>query len=200
MSRRTRRSTGRRVIKDQLATEKPNAIVVMLGLNDRIAIRERVGRPKPCAAEGGESKTARQDGKAGAARHCCSRSRNTERAADNTAQHPVPGGSYEFHTDQWAELYVKRIDEMIAALKSKGVPVLWVGLPAIRGPKSTSDMSYLDELYRERAERAGDLLTSTSGTASSTTRAATRCRVRISKARSGGCAPATASISPKPAR
>jgi len=44
---------------------------------------------------------------------------------------------------------------MIAALKSKGVPVIWVGLPAIRGAKATSDMSYLDELYRERAERAG---------------------------------------------
>jgi hypothetical protein len=44
---------------------------------------------------------------------------------------------------------------MIAALKSKGVPVIWVGLPAIRGTKATSDMSYLDGLYRERAERAG---------------------------------------------
>jgi hypothetical protein len=44
---------------------------------------------------------------------------------------------------------------MIAALKSKGVPVLWVGLPALRGTKSTADMAYLDELYRERAEKAG---------------------------------------------
>ena len=44
---------------------------------------------------------------------------------------------------------------MIAALKSKGVPMLWVGLPAIHGTKSTSDMGYLDELYRERAEKAG---------------------------------------------
>ena len=49
----------------------------------------------------------------------------------------------------------KRIDDMIAALKSKGVPVLWVGMPAVRGTKSTSDMSYLDELYRARAEKAG---------------------------------------------
>ncbi|MGC1325771.1 MAG: GDSL-type esterase/lipase family protein, partial [Xanthobacteraceae bacterium] len=76
-------------------------------------------------------------------------------AAADAAQHPVPGRAYDFHTDLWAELYVKRIDAMIAALKSKGVPVLWVGLPALRGPKSTSDMAYLDELYRERAERAG---------------------------------------------
>jgi uncharacterized protein len=52
-------------------------------------------------------------------------------------------------------LYVKRVDAMIAALKSKGVPVIWVGLPAIRGTKASSDMSYLDELYRERAEKAG---------------------------------------------
>jgi hypothetical protein len=67
----------------------------------------------------------------------------------------VPAGSYDFHTDQWAALYVKRIDAMIAALNSKGVPVIWVGLPAIRGTKTTSDINYLDQLYRERAERAG---------------------------------------------
>ena len=43
------------------------------------------------------------------------------------------GGNYEFHTDKWAELYSKRIDDMIATLKTRGVPILWVGLPAIRG-------------------------------------------------------------------
>ena len=63
--------------------------------------------------------------------------------------------SYGFHTDKWAELYSKRIDEMIAVLKTKGVPVLWVGLPAISGTNATGEMSYLDELYRARAEKAG---------------------------------------------
>jgi hypothetical protein len=41
------------------------------------------------------------------------------------------------------------------ALKSNGVPIIWVGLPAMRGTKSTRDIGYLDELYRERAEKAG---------------------------------------------
>ncbi len=131
------------VIKDQLANEKPKAIVVMLGLNDRLPIRD--GAPP---AKGGEptppQKPATPADAAAAAQ-----------SAAAAAQHPIPGRSYDFHTDLWAELYVKRIDAMIAALKSKGVPVLWVGLPALRGPKSTSDMAYLDELYRERAERAG---------------------------------------------
>jgi hypothetical protein len=44
---------------------------------------------------------------------------------------------------------------MITTLKTRGVPIMWVGLPAIRGVKSTSDMSYLDELYRARADKAG---------------------------------------------
>jgi hypothetical protein len=35
------------------------------------------------------------------------------------------------------------------------VPVFWVGLPSIRGPKSTSDMLYLNDLFRTRAEKAG---------------------------------------------
>jgi uncharacterized protein len=127
------------LVKDQLATEKPKAIIVMLGLNDRLPIRDGVP-----PAKGPDLAPVQKPADTGAGQ-----------AADEAAQHPVPGRSYEFHTDLWAELYVKRIDAMIAALKSKGVPVLWVGLPALRGPKSTSDMAYLDELYRERAERAG---------------------------------------------
>ena len=124
-------------IKDQLATEKPSAIIVMLGLNDRIPMRDGT-----LPVKGAEPAAPADEAVA-------------PPAGADTTEHPVPGHSYDFHTDQWAELYVKRIDAMIAALKSKGVPVLWVGLPALRGPKSTSDMAYLDELYRERAERAG---------------------------------------------
>ncbi|HEX4040274.1 MAG TPA: GDSL-type esterase/lipase family protein [Xanthobacteraceae bacterium] len=188
------------VIKDQLASEKPKVIIVMLGLNDRISIRDNATAAKnadaPAAAKASQDKAApdrtAQD-KAGqdkaaqdkaaqdkatqdkAAQDKATQDKATQDkaaqdkvapdkstaaatsppAADNTTERPVPGRSYEFHTDLWADLYVKRVDEMIAALKSKGVPVLWIGLPALRGPKSTSEMAYLDELYRERAERAG---------------------------------------------
>ena len=40
-------------------------------------------------------------------------------------------------------------------MKGKGVPVIWVGLPIIRGPKATSDAAYLNDLYRAQAEKAG---------------------------------------------
>src|SRR5579862_8892603 len=140
------------VVKDALVNEKPSAIVVMLGLNDRLPFREKAP-PKsapqsaPAAQPQAQDKTAPPD----AAKP------DGEQPAVAASEPPRQGppGSYDFHTDKWAELYAKRVDDMIAALKSKGVPVLWVGLPAVYGNKSTSDMSYFDEIFRARAERAG---------------------------------------------
>ncbi len=66
-----------------------------------------------------------------------------------------PRGVIPFRSDRWAQVYSRRIDETIAALKSKGVPVFWVGLPSIRGTRSTADAVYLNDLFRARAERAG---------------------------------------------
>ena len=147
-------------VKDALAAEKPNAIVVMLGLNDRLPLRDGPPPHSPSQQNGAPpAKAADQPAKNAAEEKTPaapdSAAAPQDNAAGNETPPPVAGGVYEFHSDQWADLYVKRIDEMIAAIKSKGVPVLWVGLPALRGAKSTSDMAYLDELYRERAERAG---------------------------------------------
>jgi hypothetical protein len=64
-------------------------------------------------------------------------------------------GPWEFHSEKWELAYIKRIDATIAALKSAGVPVIWVGLASQRSTKSSEDSSYLNELYRGRAEKAG---------------------------------------------
>jgi hypothetical protein len=61
----------------------------------------------------------------------------------------------EFRSEEWGELYAKRVDEMLGVLKARGVPVFWVGLPSVRGARSTSEMVYLNDLYRGRAEKAG---------------------------------------------
>ena len=136
------------VVKDALSNENPNAIVVMLGLNDRSPLREKAPA-QPKRELQGENQSASQASQVKVS------GASSQTAAQTASQQPTPGASYEFQTDQWEELYAKRIDAMIAALKSKGVPVIWVGLPAIRGTEATSDMSYLGELYRQRAERAG---------------------------------------------
>jgi uncharacterized protein len=145
-------------VKDMLATEKPSAIVIMLGLNDRLPLREKSASTKAAPQGSGADKPEK-----GASGNSATSNSSATTAAPADSEQPAAaepqrrpsGGNYEFRTDTWAELYEKRIDDMIAAVKSKGVPVFWVGLPAIRGAKSTSDMNYLDELYRARAEKAG---------------------------------------------
>jgi hypothetical protein len=163
--------------KGILEAEKPDVIVVMLGINDRIPIREPVseksdkdkGKDKDKAVDKkGEKKDARGkidnkgDDKAEAAkpeeRDAELPQEDAESDAPAAPQEKTarsPNGVYEFRDDRWVELYQKKIEEMIAVLKSKGVPVIWVGLPAIRGPKGPSDMLFLDSLYREAAAKAG---------------------------------------------
>ncbi|MGH6663783.1 MAG: SGNH/GDSL hydrolase family protein [Pseudolabrys sp.] len=139
--------------RDMLATEKPNYVVMMLGVSDRQNIRER-----DLAKEADKKAKDDLDKK-----NADKNAQNKDKADDNESSlvtpEPQPGrktnGTIEFRSDQWAEIYSKRIDETIAALKSKGVPVFWVGLPSIRGSKSTADAVYLNDLYRARAERAG---------------------------------------------
>jgi hypothetical protein len=141
------------VARDILAQEKPNYVVMMLGVSDRQNIRER-----DLAKEADKKKAEGEQGKAD------QNTQNQKQSDDNeqsliVAPEPKQGkkasGIIEFRNDKWAEIYAKRIDETIAALKSKGVPVFWVGLPSIRGSRSTADAVYLNDLYRARAERAG---------------------------------------------
>jgi hypothetical protein len=40
-------------------------------------------------------------------------------------------------------------------MKAKRVPVIWVGLPPVRGTRSRSDVTFLNDLYKDRAEKAG---------------------------------------------
>jgi hypothetical protein len=168
-----------------LSAEKPDVIVVMLGLNDRVAMREPVAEKDGKQGDKKSDKKdarAKPDGKAGEAKSAAKGNDATDAAAakpdekavdtelspddpaDNGEVAPIitpergtrsPTGLVEFRDDRWVELYSKKIEEMIAVTKSKGVPVLWVGLPAVRGAKATADMLFLDSLYREAAAKAG---------------------------------------------
>jgi hypothetical protein len=155
-----------------LATEKPDAIVVMLGLNDRVALREPAVEKKTDKKDDKKDARAKPDAKPDtkpgdkpdAAAKPDDKPADSELPqddADSDAQATpdkaarTPNGLYEFREDRWVELYSRKIEEMINVLKSKGVPVLWVGLPAIRGQKGTSDMLFLDALYRDAAGKAG---------------------------------------------
>jgi hypothetical protein len=160
--------------KGILASEKPAAVVVMLGLNDRILMREPAfEKSESNLAEKRTKKDTRAKPDAEPSDAKSARSRDTgARIEDNPQDDPPdngdaaptltpekrirsPDGVYEFREERWVELYTHKLEELIGVLKSKGVPVVWVGLPAVRGAKATQDMLFLDSLYRDAAGKAG---------------------------------------------
>lgn len=171
-----------------LATEKADVIVVMLGLNDRVPLREPVAEKKDdkkdkkdAKKDSKNSKGAKKDEKkdeqvkpknetadtavkpddeksAAVAKPQDEAADDDDTPASIVAPETAPrnaNGIYNFRDERWVELYTKKIAEMISVLKSKGVPVLWVGLPAVRGPKAMADALFLDSLYRDAAAKAG---------------------------------------------
>jgi uncharacterized protein len=64
-------------------------------------------------------------------------------------------GSHEFRSEQWQEIYVKRLDDLMAITREKRIPMVWVGMPVMISARLSADMLYLNGLFRERAARNG---------------------------------------------
>ena len=152
------------IAREIITAEKPKYVVMMVGNTDRQAIREKVStaaasavpkisgqqppKPNPSGATGGPSVSDPEQ-------QPPEPPQASEHANMTEQARLASFGPWDFHTDKWELAYIRRIDATIAALKSAGVPVIWVGLPSQRSPKTTADLAYLNELYRSRAEKAG---------------------------------------------
>lgn len=58
-------------------------------------------------------------------------------------------------SDKWREIYGRRIENVVAPFKLAHVPVAWVGLPPMRSERFNAQIVKLNELFKERAEKAG---------------------------------------------
>lgn len=93
-------------IKSLIETEKPAAVVVMMGSNDRQQMRVGDVREQP-------------------------------------------------RSENWNKEYERRINAFGEAIASTKVPFLWVGMPAFRVSKMTSDMLAFNDIYHSSAESHG---------------------------------------------
>jgi hypothetical protein len=137
--------------RELIASQKPKFVVMMIGLNDRRSIREVVQatRAKPAQPATPDADSAARELDEPAAKPA------PEAAAAPDPATPATTKTYDFRSDAWSEAYIKRIDDTIAALKTSGVPIFWVGLPPIRSGRNAGDIPFLNELYRSRADKAG---------------------------------------------
>jgi hypothetical protein len=137
--------------RELIASQKPKFVVMMIGLNDRRSIRETVQptRAKPAQPANPDSDPASRELDEPIAKPAPDAGAAPDQAAQGTTK------TYEFRSDAWSEAYIRRIDDTIAALKTSGVPIFWVGLPPVRSGRNAGDIPFLNELYRSRADKAG---------------------------------------------
>lgn len=93
-------------IKSLIEIEKPAAVVVMLGSNDRQQMKVGDVREQP-------------------------------------------------RSENWTQEYERRTDALGKAIATAKVPFLWVGMPAFRVSKMTSDMLAFNDIYHQAAESNG---------------------------------------------
>ncbi len=63
--------------------------------------------------------------------------------------------THEPLSERWREIYRERIDAIAAAFAERKVPLVWVGAPPMQNTRLSADMISLNEMFRQRVERAG---------------------------------------------
>ncbi|WP_438344546.1 SGNH/GDSL hydrolase family protein [Methylorubrum populi] len=58
-------------------------------------------------------------------------------------------------SDKWRELYGARVDAVVKVFADHKVPLIWVGLPPVRSESLSRDFATINDLVRERVQRAG---------------------------------------------
>ena len=65
------------------------------------------------------------------------------------------GASVELRSPRWLQIYGDRVEGVAQIFRDKKIPVLWVGLPVMKNDRLSADMAAFNEIFKERASRAG---------------------------------------------
>ena len=63
--------------------------------------------------------------------------------------------SVDVRSDRWKEIYGQRVEDLAALFRDRKIPLVWVGLPVMRNERLSSDILFFNQIYRERATKAG---------------------------------------------
>ena len=70
-------------------------------------------------------------------------------------------GAYDLHTPRWTQIYGDRVEAIAQAFRERRIPLIWVGLPVMKGERFSADMEQFNEIYRDRAGKAGAVFVDT---------------------------------------
>ncbi|KAA2236675.1 SGNH/GDSL hydrolase family protein [Salinarimonas soli] len=63
--------------------------------------------------------------------------------------------THEPLSDRWRQLYGDRVDAVAAAFNERKLPFVWIGAPPVRSERLSADLIAINDIIRERVQRAG---------------------------------------------
>jgi hypothetical protein len=67
----------------------------------------------------------------------------------------VDGVREKVRSEGWTREYAKRVESIAKAVRQRGLPLFWVGLPSFKSSSMTADMLAFNDIYRAAVEEAG---------------------------------------------
>jgi hypothetical protein len=67
----------------------------------------------------------------------------------------IDGVVHDFGTDGWKAAYARRVDDLVALLRSRDVAVYWVGLPRMKRPTFDARMTIINDVVEGRMKALG---------------------------------------------
>lgn len=67
----------------------------------------------------------------------------------------IDGVVHEFGTEGWKAAYARRVDDLVALLRSRDVAVYWVGLPRMKRPTFDARMTIINDVVEGRMKALG---------------------------------------------
>src|SRR3954447_24411714 len=58
-------------------------------------------------------------------------------------------------SEPWKEIYGQRIESVLRVFQERRLPVIWVGAPPMKEERVSADLLALNDLVRDRVQRAG---------------------------------------------
>jgi hypothetical protein len=65
------------------------------------------------------------------------------------------GQTVDILSDKWRDAYTARATAVAEAFRTKGVPLIWVGMTVMKNERLSADIIQFNEIYREAAQKAG---------------------------------------------
>ena len=63
--------------------------------------------------------------------------------------------AYDVRQQRWRESYGDRVEAITKAFRDRKIPLVWVGLPVMKSDRFSADMAAFNEIYQDRAVKAG---------------------------------------------